>query len=163
MNWPRKTTIQAYVQNPQTMLIYQFGHGSYTSFANSCLNGVSYEFVYSEDVRLWMKYAPPKLFVFLGHCDGMCDTGIGSFSYEYRKGGNQGTTTIGYCGMSENQCSNCWPNALVWQKSMFRYIFFYGYSVKQAFYQATADFPMCNGCVRFAGDPNLVLKAKETN
>ena len=157
MTRPAKSVIETYVKDSETKLIYQFGHGSSTSFANGCIGGNQYEFVRASDVENWMAAADKKYFVFLGHCDGMCNTGNDSFSYEYRKGSNTDTTTVGYCGMSHDECANCWSSSLDWQNKMFGYILG-GYTVKAAFDKSVADYPMCKDCVKFAGDANFTIK-----
>ena len=154
MTNPQKSAVAPYVQNSLYPVIYEFGHGSSTSFVNHCSGG--YELIYASDVESWMSSVPAKWFVFFGHCDGMCQTGDNTLSYEYRKGSSSQTTTVGYCGMSHGSCATCWSSSLDWQNRMFSYIE-NGYTVYQAFTQATADYPHCSSCVRFAGDDNYCL------
>jgi hypothetical protein len=154
MTNPQKSAVAPYVQNSQYTVIYEFGHGGSTSFVNHCNGG--YEFIYASDIQSWMSAVPAKSFVFLGHCGGMCQTGDNTLSYEYRKGSNSQTTTTGYCGMGGSPCATCWSSSLDWQNRMFSYIE-NGYTVYQAFTQATADYPQCSDCVRFAGDTNYAL------
>jgi hypothetical protein len=95
-------------------------------------------------------------FTFLGSCEGMCDTESGSFSYAFRKGSFDSTTTVGYCGMSETRCQICWAYSLDWQDALFNYMN-QGWTVKAAFDQANADYPTCynNDCMIFAGDESF--------
>jgi hypothetical protein len=109
-------------------------------------------------------------FTFIGSCGGMCSTGPGSFSHEFRKGTSTGAATVGYCGMSGAYCgSKCWPYTVKWQDAFFTYCA-QGMTVYQAYLQALADYPACatgttttidgwtqNACIRFAGDQSLTL------
>lgn len=158
MTNPGKSTVRPYIKNPQYVAIYQFGHGGSTSFVNHCNEG--YEYIYARNVEKWMASINAKCFVFLGHCNGICSKGDGTFSYEYRKGSNSGTTIVGYCGMGGSGCSACWSLSLDWQNRIFSYIN-QGYTVHYAFTQATADYPACQNCVGFAGDTNYILPLNE--
>ena len=56
--------------------------------------------------------------------------------------------------MGEFYCFTCWSYSLAWQDSLFSYIA-RGQTVKQAYDQAMADYPICsfeNGCMMFEGD-----------
>ena len=67
------------------------------------------------------------------------------------------TATVGYCGMSATYCATCWDYSVPWQDALFGYIY-QGWTVKDAFDQAQADYPACagtNNCMRFAGDPEF--------
>ena len=87
----------------------------------------------------------------------MCDTGNNTFSYEFRKGLNLHTVTVGYCDMAEDYCGDCWSYSVGWQDALFSYMN-QGWTVKDAFDQAQADYPWCagsNNCMRFAGDEDF--------
>jgi hypothetical protein len=155
MTWPDKSVVKEFVKSSLIKVIYQFGHGGSTRFHNGCIDGTDYQTIHADEVSEWLT-SPKKKFVFLGHCNGMCNTGDGTFSYAYRKGSNLNTTTVGYCGMSHDECSNCWSNSRAWQNQMFSYMLA-GYPVSDAFNMATADYPMCIDCVRFAGDTDFIL------
>jgi hypothetical protein len=150
--WPTSSVIQSKVQDSHVELIYEFGHGGSTSFLSACQ-----QYTTAQNIEDWMAATPRKAFAFLGHCDGMCNTGDDTLSYEYRKGSTVQTVTVGYCGMSTTDCDNCWWNSRPWQDRMFDYIN-QGYTVKDAFDMAAADYPMCCGCVRFTGDEDYTFK-----
>ncbi|MCK5058405.1 MAG: hypothetical protein KAT34_17255 [Candidatus Aminicenantes bacterium] len=149
--WPATSVIKSKVRNTSVGLIYEFGHGGSNFFLSACQ-----QYTTAQDIGDWMASGPKKTFVFLGHCGGMCQTGENTLSYEYRKGSLIDTVTVGYCNMADAACANCWSNSLDWQDSMFNYIY-RNYTVKEAFDQATADYPMCSGCVRYIGDDSLTL------
>jgi hypothetical protein len=149
--WPNNLAIKSKVRDTAIKLIYEFGHGDSYSFISACQ-----QFTNAQNVEDWLAVTPKKTFVFLGHCEGMCQTGDNTLSYEYRKGSLIDTVTVGYCHMQSPACSNCWDNSLKWQDRMFNYIY-QNYTVKDAFDQATADYPMCSGCVRYIGDNSLAL------
>ncbi|MFA6183650.1 MAG: Ig-like domain-containing protein [Parcubacteria group bacterium] len=151
--WPLKTQEMAKIQDPNIALFYELAHGASTIFINSCS-----ESTYASDIKNWLSSYPAKKFAFIGSCDGLCSTGAGSFSYEFRKGSSTDTATIGYCGMSSSACSSCWTVSLNWQDNLFNYMN-QGLTVKNAFDKANIDYPSCriNNCMRFAGDTNLVI------
>ena len=149
--WPSNSVIRSKVQDTAIKLIYEFGHGGSHYFTSACEQYTTWQ-----NVEDWMAAYPKKTFVFLGHCEGMCQTGDNTLSYEYRKGSLIDTVTVGYCHMAEPECENCWDNSLQWQNDMFNYIY-QNYTVKDAFDQATADYPMCVDCVRYIGDNSLTL------
>jgi len=88
----------------------------------------------------------------------MCSTGNNTFAYEFRKGSPDDTAVVGYCGMSEPQCEDCWGYSIDWQDTLFYYMDL-GYSVKDAYDQANASQPACaiGNCMRFAGDEDFAV------
>ena len=138
-------------------MFYEIAHGGSDSFANSCDSWGYFEMTTAGDIESWIDDYPCMRFTFIASCDGMCQTGDGSFSYEFRKGGTNSTVTVGYCGMSANYCSLCWEYSLSWQDALFNYMYA-GWTVKDAYDQAQADYPACagsNNCMRFAGDEDF--------
>jgi len=97
-------------------------------------------------------------FAFLGSCFAMCSMDDGTLAYEFRKGSDEDATVVGYCGMSEPQCSVCWTYSIDWQDALFYYMSL-GYAVKDACDQANADYPACasGDCMRFAGDEDFAV------
>jgi hypothetical protein len=160
IKWPARYEIQSAIQNPQMKLFFEIAHGDHHCFYGGCSNG-SYEFTLASDIEYWISSFPKKKFVFIGSCGGMCDTGDGSLSYEFRKGSSVNTVTVGYCGMATEACENCWVNSIEWQNQLFQSIS-QGNAVKMAFDSALATYPMCHDCVRFAGDISLVLVSTYT-
>jgi hypothetical protein len=155
--WPTRESIQRHVQSTTSGMFYELAHGGSYYFANGCIDGSYFDFTESSDIESWIAGYPEMRFAFIGSCEGMCYTGDNSFSFEFRKGLNSNTATVGYCGMSEPYCDNCWNYSIVWQDALFSYMF-QGWTVKDAFDQAQADYPACaspNNCMRFAGDENF--------
>jgi hypothetical protein len=156
IQWPGQDLVKAQVQSETVALFYELAHGGSFAFANACGDLTD-----SSEVSIWLGNYEPFPFVFLGSCDGMCDTSAWTLSNAFRKGASSRTTTVGYCGMSNSPCeSACW-NAnytIRWQTALFGYLN-QGWTVKAAFDRANLDFPGCglNNCMRFAGDPNLTL------
>ena len=76
--------------------------------------------------------------------------------------------TVGYCHMDQPECDDCWYDySLAWQQALFLYMTM-GTSVRDAFIQALADYPVCAAgqCMRFAGDETLKVVpvlARRTN
>lgn len=152
--WPTRARIQNLIQNDHVGMFYEIAHGSSSYFSSGCIGGSSFESTYSSDIASWITGYSEMRFTFLASCDGMCNTGSGSFSYAFRKGLNSNTTTVGYCGMSQSYCADCWTYSVSWQNALFDYMDL-GWTVKDAFDQAMADYPTCagsNNCMRFAGD-----------
>jgi len=155
--WPVLAEVQSSIQNNSTGMFYELAHGGSDYFASGCSGGSVYEYTHASYIESWIAGYPEMRFAFIGSCGGMCNTGDGSFSYEFRKGLNSYTVTVGYCGMAENYCNLCWSYSIDWQDRLF-YCMNQGWTVKDAFDQALADYPACagsNDCMRFAGDENF--------
>jgi len=161
--WPPQKQLRSQVANSDSKLFYEIAHGNSDTFASGCTADNSFEFTYAYNIRDWIANSDKKSFIFLGSCEGMCYTGSNTFSYEFRKGSNENTVSIGYCGMSTEHCDSCWYSSIDWQNALFNYIK-NGNKVKQAFDRASADYPLCiepPACMRFAGDENFILPIKE--
>ena len=155
--WPTRGIIQNSIQNTSVGMFYEIAHGGSYYFANGCAGGNYFEFTDAGDIESWIAAYPEMRFTFLGSCEGMCNTGDNTFSFEFRKGLNSNTATVGYCGMSEAWCDVCWSYSVGWQDALFNYMYL-GWTVKDAFDQALADYPACGGqndCMRFAGDEDF--------
>jgi hypothetical protein len=155
--WPPRENIRNHLQNSTTGMFYEIAHGGSDIFANGCNEWNNFEFTTAGDIDSWIAAYPKMRFAFIASCDGMCQTGDGTFSYEFRKGDITYTATVGYCGMSADYCTLCWEYSVSWQDALFYYMSL-GWTVKDAFDQAQADYPACagsNNCMRFAGDPNF--------
>jgi hypothetical protein len=155
--WPARETIQSHIQNTTTGMFYEIAHGGSDAFANGCVGGNSFEMTSAGNIESWIAAYPEMRFAFIASCDGMCQTGDGTFSYEFRKGSLTNTATVGYCGMSADYCALCWDYSVSWQDALFNYMYL-GWTVKAAFDQAQADYPACagsNNCMKFAGDINF--------
>jgi len=155
--WPALAEVQSSIQNSSTGMFYELAHGGSDYFASGCSGGSAYEYTFGSDIESWIAGYPEMRFAFIGSCGGMCNTGDGSFSYEFRKGLSLNTVTVGYCGMGDDYCGVCWSYSIDWQNILFYYMNL-GWTVRDAFDQALADYPACaepNNCMRFAGDENF--------
>ncbi|MFW9875622.1 MAG: CARDB domain-containing protein [Candidatus Thorarchaeota archaeon] len=159
VNWPTEDKVQSHIQSNETVLFYEVAHGSSNSFASGCMSGTSSEKTYASEVEEWIEGYNKKAFTFLGSCDAMCETDSGTLSYEFRKGSNEDTVTVGYCGMSG---SDCFPYSLQWQQHFFDYLNS-RYTIKDAFDQANQDYPVCEDVMRFEGDEDLKLVSCDVN
>jgi hypothetical protein len=157
LEYPTKAEVQSQIQNTETAMFYEFSHGNSTGFSSDCSDS---GYITASEIRSWIAYYSKIPFTFIGNCDGMCDTGTGSLSYEFRKGSLSDTASVGYCGMSQDYCSDCWTYSVDWQDALFSYMN-EGYSVREAHDKAMADYPMCapaqGSCMRFAGDEDLAV------
>ena len=157
IEWPAEAEVHGHVGADATGMFYELAHGGSTYFKSGCTAGTSYEYTRASEVEAWIADYPKMPFTFIGSCDGLCSTGDGSLSYEFRKGSGVDTATVGYCGMSGSDCSLCWIYSLFWQNAFFGYLNS-GYTVKAAYDEALADYPMCASpydCMRFAGDESF--------
>ncbi|MBD3368511.1 MAG: T9SS type A sorting domain-containing protein [Candidatus Eisenbacteria bacterium] len=156
--WPTQAEVQAYVQSETTAVFYELAHGGSFSFGSGCTGGTAYETTYASEIEAWIAGHGRMPFAFIGSCGGMCSISDGSLSYEFRKGSSWATTTVGYCGMGDEICGDCWVVSIDWQNAFFSYVNA-GDTVEDAYEQALADFPSCAGpvCMRFAGDTTMVL------
>jgi parallel beta-helix repeat protein len=165
VNWPSEEKVKSHIQSDTTAMFYELAHGAYWGFASGC-DANCYEMTWASEIDDWISDYTKMPFTFLGSCDGMCDTNVGTLSYAFRMGSTRDTATVGYCEMDTEKClfsqqqESCWSFALRWQKRLFECMN-NGSTVKEAFDLANADYPACfnpeeqRECMRFAGDPNL--------
>jgi len=156
VEWPTKAKVRSHIQSCATAMFYELAHGGSYYFASGCPGGTNYEFTYSSEIHNSIKDYTKMPFAFIGSCEGMCDVGSGSFSYEFRKGSMESTATVGYCHMSEPECEDAWISSLDWQDVMFFYMK-HEYTVKEAFDWALVTYPECVDCMRFTGDESLAV------
>jgi len=156
VEWPTEAKVKSHIQSCATAMFYELAHGGSYYFASGCPGGTNYEFTYSSEIHNWIEDYTKMPFAFIGSCEGMCDVGSGSFSYEFRKGSMEGTATVGYCHMSEPECEDAWISSLDWQDVMFFYMK-HEYTVKEAFDWALVAYPECVDCMRFTGDESLAV------
>ncbi|MCK4414387.1 MAG: hypothetical protein KAY32_12665 [Candidatus Eisenbacteria sp.] len=161
--WPTEEEVMQHVQSNEAMVFYELAHGGFQWFQSGCVNGANAEYTTVEEVRTWIADSYKKLFTFIGSCDGQCSATSNSLSYAFRKGSRSRTATIGYCGMSEVQCDECWGYSLDWQDQLFYYMS-QGWFLRDAFDQTNADYPICAGtnrCMRFVGDREFAIAQEE--
>jgi hypothetical protein len=146
---PTMDQVKAHVRSDSTALFYELAHGGYSGIEINCEGGST--LLWAFRVGLWMNGRAKMPFAFIGSCSGLCETGPGTFSYEFRKGSVENTVTVGYC--FGDVCLTCWEWSIEWQTALFDYMS-QGWTVKAAFDQAMADYPVCaaDSCVRFLGD-----------
>ena len=148
-----KVKVKSHIQSYETAMFYEVAHGGSDYFENDCSGNPTT----ATDIHNWIKGYPKMPFTFIHSCGGMCDTGAGTLSYEFRKGSTEDTVTVGTC-LGDPECSNC--SILKWQDRLFYYMN-QGLTVKEAFDEACEDCDNstqgvnCTACVRFAGDPNF--------
>jgi parallel beta-helix repeat protein len=163
--WPSESEVQTHVESHTSgVLFYEMAHGGEDYFKSGCINGQTYETTYASEIETWMQNYEKVGFTFIGSCNGMCNTGDNTLSYEFRKGSVEDTTTVGYCGMGGQQCQDCWYKSYLWQDKLFEYMN-QGDTVYEAFNKAMADYPTCqvNDCMRFAGDESYKVKPEIKN
>ena len=152
--WPTQNKVQSHIQSHETAMFYELAHGGSGGFGNACDDSTT-----ASEIETWMTGYSKMPFTFIGSCGGMCSTGDDTLSYELRKGSNEYTVTVGYCGMSDPCCSEwCWyaGYTILWQNALFYYMN-QGWTVKAAFDEADASYPGCAiySCMRFVGDENF--------
>ena len=153
---PNDAKVQSHIQSDSTAMFYELAHGGSEDFRNECYDD---EKIFAIQVDAWIGSYASMAFAFIGSCLGMCDTGDNTFTEEFRKGLDEDTVVVGYCGMSWNQCKDdCWGDAMAWQTELFSRMN-NGYSVASAYYYANLDYPNCadqgHNCMRIAGDTGL--------
>ena len=159
VRYPGQATVQGHIQSYETALFYEMGHGGATSFTNGCSDATS-----AAEIANWLIDYPPMPFAFIGSCGGMCSTGPGTLSHAFRKGSEERTATVGYCGMADDPCkTDCWYGGYTvsWQERMFE-LLSQGRTLGEAFEGTNLDYPACaaGACFRLAGDENLTLTPK---
>ena len=143
---------QRHIQSDTTATFYEFNHGDSYTFLNQCGSEID-----AAEIATWITDYANVPFSFIASCDGMCDTGPGSFSHELRKGFTHGTVTVGYCNMTSGQCpAVCWEYTADWQDTFLESLEG-GAPAGGAFDMANLAYPGCgaNNCIRFAGDRDL--------
>jgi len=147
LSLPTPATISSYVNDSTVKYFYELAHGTSYHFQADTTGSWYYASTLQQDManRQHMRFA------FIGSCEGMDSTGLGTFSYEFRKGKMTDTVTVGYDGMET--CPG-WPVALQWQDYMFQKMDS-GFTIKASFDMASAQYPTIASCVVFVGDINL--------
>jgi hypothetical protein len=107
VQYPDQAKMTEEIQSMRNTLFYELAHGGSYGFTNGCGDSTS-----PSEVNTWLAAIPAVPFTFLGSCDGMCSTGAGTLSHAFRKGSAIGTSTVGYCGMSNGPASSCWYAAI---------------------------------------------------
>lgn len=152
---PNDAKVQSHIQSDSTAMFYELAHGDSNDFRNECYDDAK---ILATQVDTWIGSYATMAFAFIGSCGGMCSTGDDTFSYEFRKGSSVDAVTVGYCGMGDWQCSDCWPDAIDWQTELFTWMN-NGYTVGYAYYRANLAYPGCaddgHNCMRIAGDTGL--------
>jgi hypothetical protein len=139
-------------------MFYELAHGNSYMFESGCINGQSGETTTSSEIEAWIADYAKMPFAFIGSCGGLCWKIDGTFAYEFRKGEPESSAVVGYCGMADPECDICWSQSIAWQTALFSYMN-QGWTVKDAFEQAKADYPQCgdNRCMRFGGDQDFAV------
>ena len=150
-----EATVQSHVQSDSTVMFYELDHGGSYDFHNRCDQNIN-----ATEIETWINSYSSIGFAFIGSCGGLCDTGENTFTTEFSKGFNPDSAIVGYCGMDDAACDDCWPNAIAWQTELFTRMN-QGYTVASAYAFANADWPDCtddsHNCMRIAGDTSLVF------
>ncbi len=162
LHWPTKDRIRSHIESTTTAMFYEVAHGNTERFINGCDETGAAEYTYASEIAAWIEAYPKMPFTFIASCDGMCGNSEGTFSHAFRKGSEEDTVTVGYCGMSMDFCDSCWSNAFDWQNDLFSYMD-QGWAVKDAYDQVMAEYPMCYyapydfDCMQFAGDEDFAM------
>ena len=147
LSLPTPSIISSHISDSTVEYFYELAHGDeyYFQAENT---GSNY---YATTLKQDMTNRQPMKFAFLGSCHGMTSTDSGTFSYELRKGQTTNTVTVGFDHME-----NCpgWEYGYYWQDSMFENMS-KGYTVKESFDMATAQYPTIEPAVVFLGDTTL--------
>ena len=147
LSLPTPSTISSHMRDSTVEYFYELAHGDEYYFQAEATGSDYYATTLKQD----MTNRQPMKFAFLGSCHGMTSTGSGTFSYEFRKGQMTDTVTVGFDHME-----NCpgWEYGYYWQDSMFENMS-KGYTVKESFDMATAQYPTIELAVVFLGDATL--------
>ena len=86
-----------------------------------------------------------RRFSYIASCNGLCETRSESFAYEL------GGTVIGYCGMDEDRCGDCWHDAYLFQNRLFMKINT-GTSINMAYGEMIEELPHCSECILISSE-----------
>jgi hypothetical protein len=150
-----ETTVYNHLRSDDGVMFYELDHGGSTSFHNRCDQDIT-----ATEIESWIAPYASMGFAFIGSCGGLCSTAENTFAAEFSKGHNTDTTVVGYCGMADWQCDDCWGYAIAWQTELFNRMD-QGYTVGYAYTLANAAYPNCtddnHNCMRIFGDTSLVF------
>jgi hypothetical protein len=150
-----ETDVYYHLRSDDGVMFYELCHGDHNDFINRCDQTIT-----ATEIESWIAPFASMGFAFIGSCGGLCSTAEDTFAAEFSKGHNTDTSVVGYCGMADWQCDDCWPNAIAWQTELFTRMN-QGYTVGYAFSLANAAYPDCtddsHSCMRIFGDTNLVF------
>jgi hypothetical protein len=150
-----ETTVYNHIRSDDGVMFYELDHGGSTSFHNRCDQDIT-----ATEIESWIAPYSSMGFAFIGSCGGLCNTGEDNFAAEFSKAHTTDATVVGYCGMADPECDDCWPNAIAWQTELFTRMNT-GYTVGTAYAFANAAFPDCtddsHNCMRIFGDTALVF------
>jgi len=147
------TEISPKVSDSNVKIFYEVAHGGSTRFSAHVSKKYYSAHTSEANVEDDMENRAPMSFAFIGSCEGMTNTGDGTFSYEFRKGQITNTVTVGYTGMGND---DGWPKAKQWQDLMFSYMD-QGYTIKNAFDLASSAYPTIADAVKFVGDESYKI------
>lgn len=150
---PTPSGISSYVSNANYKFFYELAHGGSDQFRADSQNSYYYSDSGTYNVQNDMAGRRRMKLAFIGSCEGLDDSGPGSFSYEFRKGHMAGTVTIGFDGMAS--CPG-WSIEENWQDYMFEKMDD-GHTMKDAFDLANAAYSTIAPCVVFVGDEDLIV------
>lgn len=111
---------------------YEIGHGYSRAFYPYC----GRDMVIPENIA-----AGGYGFGFFASCSGLCSTADGTFAESVDE-------AVGYCGMDEASCAECWPQTVAWQDTFYREMS-NGAEVQEAFDAAMNAVPACLPCLRY--------------
>ncbi|MBU0706982.1 right-handed parallel beta-helix repeat-containing protein [Patescibacteria group bacterium] len=158
---PSKNEIEAKISNEEVAVFYTIGHTGYegAGIITGC-SGNDDEILSVTDIAIALDGYPKMPFTYLASCDGMCDTGEFSLAQSFTKGVSEDAAVVGFCGMAESSCADCWNNIYDWQWSFFS-LLSEGNNVGTAFTGADASvYNECTSCIDYYGDPELKLVPK---
>jgi len=143
---PQKPFLVDKIIDSDIKIFYELAHGNSDYFV---ISGSPSYLIYAGPIIEWMSERERMLFTFLGSCHGMCRT-TNALASAFNKNDTETAAVVGYCGMSENVCRNCWSVSIDWQEAFFEYID-QGFDTTLAFNKSLQDYPQCKSCVRIVG------------
>jgi len=162
IQYPNETQIRAQIQSNDIAVFYEAGHGNSFSFLHGCApEPIDGRITNADDVQSWIADYPKMPFTLLYSCEAMANTGPGYFEYEFRKGVDTGTAVVGGYYLGDEPCLGTCGGYLdfFWQGELLNKLN-QSWTVEEAFNWANDKWSACDGCFKFAGDPNLKLVPK---
>lgn len=158
VDYPTTSVIEQYLSNNKVAIFYEHCHGDVDYFWNSCGN-FTFSVTTPEEIEAWLEGYDKIPFVFLANCNGMCGTGPGTLIDAFTKGSDSCVVVVGYCGMSYTRCRECAMWRWSWEALFFEKLAG-GYTVEEAYNFCTYEYPDCEDCILYYGDPDLRLVPK---
>jgi len=148
MGYPSQNQVKSHIQSSDTAVWFSVGHNGGSYQVSGCYPK-PYNAIFASDIKTWIEGYTKMPFSFILGCNAGDQASDKSLGYALRKGALEGAVTIHTAGD---------PG---WWYAAWTDVFFsrleQGYTVREAFNEALADYPVMQYLMRLTGDGSLRL------